>query len=144
MPFDKSKYPLYWNQFSKYIRYERARNKCERCGAANGDYKYISPLGTYFVSPDDADKLHQLESWLLDIPKKTSRIVLTVAHLDGKSGICFCLKRYGMKCAKPEHVMAMCQACHLSEDMNKHIARRRKNLAMKKDLKRGLFNLPAG
>lgn len=35
MPHDKTKYPKDWSEISKRIRFERAGNKCEWCGAAN-------------------------------------------------------------------------------------------------------------
>lgn len=53
MPFDKTKYPTNWEEISKYIRFERAKNKCEFCGIENYS---ITPRGT--------------------------RVILTVAHLD--------------------------------------------------------------
>lgn len=35
MPIDKARYPADWKQISKRIRFERADNKCEWCGAEN-------------------------------------------------------------------------------------------------------------
>jgi 5-methylcytosine-specific restriction endonuclease McrA len=35
MPHDRSRYPADWPEISKRIRFERAGNKCEWCGAAN-------------------------------------------------------------------------------------------------------------
>jgi len=32
---NKSKYPKNWKQVSEYIRFQRAQNKCEWCGAKN-------------------------------------------------------------------------------------------------------------
>ena len=49
-----SRYPSNWKEISLRIRHERARNKCEWCGAENG-------------------KPH---------PITGSKVVLTVAHLD--------------------------------------------------------------
>ncbi|MDR1897087.1 MAG: hypothetical protein LBR10_09890 [Prevotellaceae bacterium] len=35
MPIDPSKYPKNWQEISRRIRYIRAENKCEECGAVN-------------------------------------------------------------------------------------------------------------
>lgn len=112
MPFDKRKYPPYWSQFSKHIRFERAGNKCEECGIENGTMN-----------------------------ARGAKVVLTVAHLDHDGGVCDCRRRTGRKCARPDHVKAMCQRCHLALDKPAHVAVRRKNLIRKKDQGRGLLNL---
>jgi len=54
MPIDYSEYPENWHEVSRRIRFERAANKCEWCGAENG-------------------KPH---------PVTRSKVVLTVAHLN--------------------------------------------------------------
>jgi len=35
MPFNKKKYPVDWNSISARIRFDRAQNRCEICGAQN-------------------------------------------------------------------------------------------------------------
>ena len=146
MAFDKKKYPPYWKQFSEYIRFERAGGKCERCGVENGFLKIVSPYldnGFEIVSPDDAAYLHEIASWLFDttpVPRR-SKIVLTVAHLDHAGGVCRCKKIFGFKCAKPSHVRALCQSCHLTLDRPKHLAVQAKNRVIKKDAARALLNL---
>jgi len=35
MPINKENYPVNWNTISSRIRFERARNRCELCGAEN-------------------------------------------------------------------------------------------------------------
>lgn len=54
MPIDYDKYPRCWRKLSKHIRFVRADNRCEWCGAEN-----------YQPHPDTG-----------------SKVVLTVAHLD--------------------------------------------------------------
>lgn len=144
MAFNKKNYPPYWKQFSLYIRFERAENKCERCGAGNGFLKFISkdlPNGFEIIDPNDAGKIFEIESWLISCPVKVTKIVLTVAHLDHKTGVCRCRRQFGFKCAKPRHVRALCQSCHLNLDRPHHIAVRKKNAVKKKDSERGLFEL---
>ena len=101
----------YWKQFSEYIRFDRANGKCEKCGIENGG-----------------------------ISKTGGIVCLTVAHLDFDGGVCQCKKIYGFKCAKPNHVLALCNSCHLEMDRPYHIAKRRENLTNRKDSERGLLN----
>ena len=54
MPIDKTKYPPDWEAISSRIRFSRAQNRCEQCGAEN--YK-----------PN---------------PQTGKEVVLTVAHLN--------------------------------------------------------------
>jgi len=35
MPINKSKYPSNWDSISSRIRFDRAQNRCEQCGAEN-------------------------------------------------------------------------------------------------------------
>lgn len=58
MPMNRKLYPPDWEQISQRIRYERAGNRCEWCGAEN----------------------HQPH------PITGSKVVLTVAHLDHNPG----------------------------------------------------------
>ena len=92
MPIDYSRYAGNWHEFSKQIRFERAQNKCEWCGAEN-------------------HKPH---------PDTGSFVVLTVAHLDARGDVCECEKETGEKCANPDHVKALCQRCHLTYDAERH------------------------
>jgi 5-methylcytosine-specific restriction endonuclease McrA len=53
-PENKKRYPKNWDKISTFIRFERAKNKCEVCGAKN-------------YQPH---------------PITGSKVILTVAHLD--------------------------------------------------------------
>lgn len=53
-PENRTRYPANWPAISRRIRFERARNRCEECGAEN-----------YQPHPD---------TW--------SKVILTVAHLN--------------------------------------------------------------
>ena len=139
MPIDyKNGYVGWWKQFSEYIRFERAENRCEctgecgrqhvgRCVAKNGDFK-LKGLDVY---ERINGKFYAREFW--------SRITLTVAHLDFDGGVCQCKKTHGIKCAIPSHCKAMCNGCHLMMDLPHHIENRRQNLMKQKDDSRGLF-----
>lgn len=54
MPIDYKQYHPKWSLISRLVRFIRAKNKCEWCGAANGEPH----------------------------PKTGSKVVLTVAHID--------------------------------------------------------------
>ncbi len=59
-PENKLRYPKNWKQISERIRFERANNKCEKCGVEN--YKPHPITG--------------------------SKVILTVAHLDHRPENC--------------------------------------------------------
>jgi hypothetical protein len=138
---DPTIYPPYWKQFSEYIRFDRAGNKCEECDVENGSVGVRDSKGRWW--PEDV--IHGLNSDVgadlfgADFDFKMMRIVLTVAHLDNEGGVCDCKARTGLKCANPAHVKALCQRCHLRIDLPKHIANRRASIAANKDAARGLF-----
>ena len=59
-PENAEKYPDNWKEISEDIRFGRAKNRCEKCGAENY-------------------KLH---------PETGSKVILTVAHLDHQPENC--------------------------------------------------------
>ena len=96
-PIDYSEYPDNWHQISEYIRFERANNKCETCGAEN--YKPHPVTG--------------------------SKVVLTVAHINHiKDDVRYNPNEYDPD-DKGNNLVAECQKCHLSRDAKRH-ARNRK------------------
>lgn len=92
MPIDYKKYSKDWKLRSKFIRFHRAKNKCENCGAIN--YSYVNKDTRELCLSDEHNAI---------------RIILTVAHLDHdiKNNSFFNLK-------------AMCQKCHLDYDREHH------------------------
>lgn len=126
MPIDYSKYSKNWNLISRFIRFYRAKNKCEICGVQNygigyrenGEfipiagnvyadyagqglsYPSLQPM-TYSEAKDIADFENEYDTE----GRKYIVIVLTVAHLDHdiNNNSFFNLK-------------AMCQKCHNSYD----------------------------
>lgn len=103
MPIDYSKYPDNWKEFSIFIRFERADNRCEKCFAEN-------------YEPH---------------PVTGSKVILTVAHLDAIGDICKCEEATGRKCAVRGHVAALCQGCHLIYDIERHKFNARRTRAAK-------------
>ncbi len=147
---DRSIYPPYWKQFSEWVRFERAKNRCEQCQAPNGE---TIARGIYIDDFSEIKIWIDAEGWArrmsgVDLGyirndqwefRYNATIVLTVAHLDQEGGSCDCKARTGRKCARPDHVKALCQACHLTLDMPKHIANRLETTSRRKDAERGLL-----
>lgn len=98
MPIDYKKYCKDWKLRSRFIRFFRARNKCECCGLPN--HSYVNRVTRELCLPDEYDAI---------------RIVLTVAHLDHdiSNNSFFNLK-------------AMCQKCHNNYDKDYRKGNRRK------------------
>lgn len=135
---DPTIYPPYWRQFSEHIRFERAGNRCEKCSVRNGFWRVVlSVHGERFTEFVESEG----EAYCLGgAVVRTSKIVLTVAHLDHAGGVCDCKDQTGRKCARPDHVLALCQACHLAMDMPKHIENRRQTMIVRNDERRLLFS----
>lgn len=99
MPIDYKKYCKDWKLRSKFIRFYRARNRCERCGLPN--YCYVNKHTREICLQDEEDVI---------------TIVLTVAHLD-----------HDINNNSFFNLEAMCQKCHLGYDAKHHAETRRKN-----------------
>lgn len=97
MPIDYSEYPENWPEISEYIRFVRAENTCETCGAENG-------------------KPH---------PETGSIVVLTVAHIRHEKNDCRFYWFTYIPGDPTNNLVAECQRCHLTRDAKLH-ARNRK------------------
>jgi len=135
MPVDWSKYPANWAAFSREIR-EREGQRCKWCKARNGVYVSRSDDGLMYMTADDDGNYRrwcsstgeslgfitpntgEWEGW-----RGAIKIVLTVAHLNADDGPCQC----NPKCANPDHVVALCQRCHLRYDGVRHKRNRLRN-----------------
>lgn len=100
-PENKNRYPKNWKQISEDIRFNRAENKCEICGAIN--YSYINKHTRELCTRDENDAI---------------RIILTVAHLDHNPENC-----------DYSNLKAMCQKCHNNYDKEHRKSTRSKTKA---------------
>ncbi len=100
MPMNLSNYHPQWKSISRQIR-DQADNRCEFCGAPNGEIIVREKDGWFRVSGTG-------ESELLD-GERPVRIVLTVAHLD-----------HDRSNNDPMNLRALCQRCHLRWDADLH------------------------
>ena len=102
---DRSRYPDNWEEISHRIRYHRAGNVCETCGAPNG--RTIGRL-----KRDE----YRWRLWA-EIPAghkeqyRPVKVVLTVAHLD-----------HDTTNNGDDNLRALCQRCHLKYDAAHHAA----------------------
>lgn len=92
----KPVYPPNWKEFSRSIRYGRAQEQCECVGSCGLHCRH---------GPRRCVERNHMPA-----QGAKGRIVLTVAHL------CIC----DPPCVIAEHVLALCQRCHLRVDMNLH------------------------
>jgi hypothetical protein len=86
---DRKMYPANWDKISSYVRFERAGNCCEWCGAENGKFT-----------------------------RAGRRVVLAVHHIgidkpDGTPGD----RNDKMDC-RDGNLAALCQRCHLNADLD--------------------------
>lgn len=102
MPCDLNRYPPYWKQFSRWIRFERARGRCECTGQCG---KHTNKNGGWRCT-----EVHGRPAAFAN-----GNTVLSTAHL------CTC----DPPCAKPAHVIAACQRCHLRIDRDLHVTHKR-------------------
>mgnify|MGYP003598227745 CR=1 FL=1 len=91
---NRKDYPPDWHKISNFIRFERAKGKCEDCG-----------------------RLHKSRYWN---GQRFITIILTTAHLgidkpDGTPG-----SKRDLHDVRPENLKALCQRCHLLLDADQH------------------------
>lgn len=120
-PSERARYPKDWPRISLRIR-ERAGQRCEFCGVANGALGGRLKGGKWLPARPLGERLLRLEwprpgdiAWCGDgetegrARLKIVRIVLTVAHLDHTPENCV-----------DENLKALCQRCHLTYDAKHH------------------------
>lgn len=112
MPIDYSEYPKDWKQIRERILL-RANNCCEFCDAPNHGIIYRVEKGKsdWKLMPEG----HIADAMAMDGTKFT-KIVLTIAHLDHDK------LNHGVT---DDRLRALCQRCHLSYDLPRHIENRK-------------------
>ena len=115
MPMDRKKYPGNWNRISRRIRFERAGNQCEQCGAPNSTWIQRR-------RDDPYQWMAAAESGLNDWHDPI-QVVLTVAHLN-----------HDTRDNSDYNLKALCQRCHLVHDAEFHARNARRTRQQKKGL----------
>jgi len=140
MPCNYKNYPPNWKTEIRPRILARAGNKCELCGAGDGERGYRGKDGKWFSWKYISDLL---DFYGIDIfnpgnplahcfdkfgnPTKPTKIVLTIAHIHNPDP---------MDC-RDENLKALCQSCHLRHDAKHHA----KNARLTRERKAGLQRL---
>lgn len=103
----RSRYPADWKLRSRFVRFYRAKNRCEWCGVPNGAYRR---RGT-----DDfrmSLKVAAANGW---DASEISKVVLTVAHVHD----------HRPEASSLLNLAALCQRCHNRHDAKERASGRR-------------------
>lgn len=116
----RKRYPKNWAFISADIRYNRANDRCERCGLPNGEIIQRLPNNRYkIMSFEELDRIqYYVEQWGSPINRvfkmlRISKVVLTVAHLD-----------HNEQNNDYSNLLALCQKCHFNHDKEDNIKRK--------------------
>lgn len=115
MPVDVERYPKTWKVFSQEIRVRRAQHRCECTGQCG--------LHQTTPGPRRCCEYNGIPGVFT-----SGRIVLTTAHLNAEGDICQC----DPLCINPDHVLALCQRCHLRYDHARHMMNSRRTRESKR------------
>lgn len=113
-PENRARYPKDWKLRSYFVRFVRARGRCEWCGVANysvverGSRRVLAACADYAAARQEcADRYVSLFGIEGDEPSPFAVVVLTVAHVhDDRPEACSLL-----------NLAALCQKCHNGHDM---------------------------
>lgn len=112
-------YPIDWVQLSKWVRFTRARGRCEHCKRPHARTIQCLPDGSW-LDPDtahwrsgDGQKIAVPDAISLADLRQT-RVMLAAAHLD-----------HDPACNTASNLRALCQRCHMRHDKTHHLAQRR-------------------
>lgn len=112
-PETKHLYPKNWKEISNYIRFTRAKGKCEWCGAEHGFSGYRDKAGAFVPEVDrEGNYIGDGSCCMADgdmLPKAVLKIVLTTAHID-----------HDPTNNDQANLAALCQRCHLNHDREQH------------------------
>lgn len=124
MPVDWSRYPKNWSEIRARILVRATGpdgvSRCERCGVPNHIF-----IRRQYGPGRDPVNYNELSDWEAERAaldgERVTLVVLTIAHLgtphaDGRPGD----KHDKLDC-RDENLLALCQRCHLREDMHDHV-----------------------
>ena len=113
MPIDYKDYHPNWLKKIRPDILKRSKNKCEFCGIENHLLGYRDKKTKNFIELENSI---ENDIFLQENNIKLTKIVLTIAHLDhDKSNNDY------------SNLKALCQACHLNYDMDRHVFNRKHN-----------------
>lgn len=107
----KPKYPADWKEVSRWVRFERAKGRCECHGECGLHKTNPGPRRCCEINGQDA-------KWA------KGKVVLTTAHT------CDC----DPPCSNPKHLLALCNRCHLRLDVTLHVRHAKETREKKKNV----------
>ena len=117
----RKRYADNWQYISSYIKFERAKNRCEKCNIKGGIIIRRRPHGHYHeLTFSELEAVQQcMDSYKLHEKQalkrlKLTKVSLSVAHLDHNESNNDYL-----------NLLCMCQRCHLLYDKNDNVIRAR-------------------
>ncbi|MER9458171.1 hypothetical protein NKI64_31470 [Mesorhizobium sp. M0478] len=120
-------YPIDWPQVSAWVRFVRAKGRCERCARPHG--RTVTHLGDGRWWDEDAGSWRDGDGKpvrsLPALPEcvglelHTTKVAIAAAHLNHDAGDC-----------RPKNLRAFCQRCHMLHDKPEHL--RQRDLTYKK------------
>ena len=117
MPMNRSLYPPDWEAISLFVRVDRAHHQCEctgECGLHLPTGFASSHTPKSMIQPRRCREINKQRAQFFN-----GRVILTAAHT------CNC---YPI-CGNVEHILAMCQRCHLRFDIFRHRDSRLRTMA---------------
>ena len=128
-------YPIDWRELSAFVRFKRAKGRCERCGRPHGAKVQHLGDGRWYDEErgcwrDDRGRMVRGIAAPGRLPRQLrmtelageavlprTRVVLASAHLDHDPGN-----------NRPRNLAALCQRCHLAHDRPEHRRQRWRTL----------------
>ena len=123
-------YPIDWPQISRWVRFVRAKGRCEMCGRPHGaivrhlgDGRWLDEASGFWR--DGSGRRTRVPPGHHAERAATTRVVLAAAHLDHDPSHC-----------GPRHrnLRALCQRCHMLHDRPEHRRRIRLTLLRRRAL----------
>ena len=123
-------YPIDWPQISHWVRFVRAKGRCQVCGRPHGETVQHLGDGRWWDETDQTwrdGRARKVPSPALaeDVLVRTTKVVLAAAHLDHDPA--HCGRRH-------RNVSALCQRCHMLHDRPEHRRRIRMTLRRRRAL----------
>jgi hypothetical protein len=123
-------YPIDWPQISRWVRFVRAKGRCQACGRPHGAIVQHLGDGRWWDEAEHIWRNGRGRRIGTPVPTeaqpiRTTKVVLAAAHLDHDPS--HCGRRH-------RNIRALCQRCHLLHDRLEHLRRRRLTLRRRRAL----------
>jgi hypothetical protein len=129
-------YPIDWPAISDFVRFKRAKGRCEKCGRRHRDEVRQLLDGRWFDVErsrwrDDMGQVAPDPDLLETMSARLRRVILAACHRNHDRGDC-----------RPRNLAGWCGRCHLIHDRPEHLRQRRLTYLRRRaigDLFEGLY-----